>query len=200
VNLKLAGAKASHTYRDLLTYPPRCNPNLLRRHELSLARRSGLPGGLEPEPQCAQCWRDDECGFRPHRNAKLRRDHKIHITDAPPDTIEPSEHDTSERSRETEALDSQRNAGMGEDRDAGTVAGLPPGEAGRSVHNWRLKIHEFARRMSRVLRKYAKFIGPGFMVSVAYIDPGMHFQPSSCQLQNSQPVANLMLKETTRLM
>ncbi|KAH7089857.1 natural resistance-associated macrophage protein-domain-containing protein, partial [Paraphoma chrysanthemicola] len=28
------------------------------------------------------------------------------------------------------------------------------------------------RHLVRVLRKYAKFVGPGFMVSVAYIDPG----------------------------
>jgi metal iron transporter len=158
------------------------------------------PEGWNQNPNALNAGATTNADFDHIANAKLRRDHKIHITDAPPETIEPSEYGMSERSRETEALDSQCNAGMGEDRDAGTVAGSPPGEAGRSVHNWRLKIHKFARRMSRVLRKYAKFIGPGFMVSVAYIDPGMHFQPSSCQLQNSQPVANLMLKETTRPM
>jgi metal iron transporter len=30
----------------------------------------------------------------------------------------------------------------------------------------------FARRSGQVLFKYSKFIGPGFLISVAYIDPG----------------------------
>ncbi|EMD85140.1 hypothetical protein COCC4DRAFT_54505 [Bipolaris maydis ATCC 48331] len=38
--------------------------------------------------------------------------------------------------------------------------------------NWHMAIREFARRASAVLLKYARFIGPGFMVAVAYIDPG----------------------------
>ena len=32
----------------------------------------------------------------------------------------------------------------------------------------------WAHKIAKVLRRYAKFIGPGFMVSVAYIDPGAH--------------------------
>ena len=34
-------------------------------------------------------------------------------------------------------------------------------------------IEETVRGIWRVLRKYVKFVGPGWMVSVAYIDPGM---------------------------
>ncbi|KAK5111371.1 hypothetical protein LTR62_005211 [Meristemomyces frigidus] len=32
--------------------------------------------------------------------------------------------------------------------------------------------HRWARKLARVLLRYTKFIGPGFLISVAYIDPG----------------------------
>lgn len=37
---------------------------------------------------------------------------------------------------------------------------------------WIGRVGGFARRSSQVLMKYGKFIGPGFMIAVAYIDPG----------------------------
>jgi len=52
-----------------------------------------------------------------------------------------------------------------------TLGAQPAGRADGSDSNlplWRRGL----RRVGRVLKKYSKFIGPGFMVSVAYIDPG----------------------------
>lgn len=37
---------------------------------------------------------------------------------------------------------------------------------------WMRRVGFFARRNLQVLIKYSKFIGPGFMIAVAYIDPG----------------------------
>ena len=37
---------------------------------------------------------------------------------------------------------------------------------------WNRKVGGFWRRSTQVLVKYSKFIGPGFMIAVAYIDPG----------------------------
>ncbi|KAK5113319.1 hypothetical protein LTR85_010936 [Meristemomyces frigidus] len=42
------------------------------------------------------------------------------------------------------------------------------GVADRKLPFWR----RWLRRTATVLKKYSKFIGPGFMISVAYIDPG----------------------------
>ncbi len=38
--------------------------------------------------------------------------------------------------------------------------------------NWIKSVVGFLRRSGQVLLKYSRFIGPGFMISVAYIDPG----------------------------
>lgn len=43
---------------------------------------------------------------------------------------------------------------------------------GGSGFGWKRGVGGFARRGAQVLGKYGKFIGPGFMISVAYIDPG----------------------------
>ena len=44
----------------------------------------------------------------------------------------------------------------------------PSGNASRFTKNSRMAL----RRFGQILLKFSKFIGPGFMVSVAYIDPG----------------------------
>jgi metal iron transporter len=48
------------------------------------------------------------------------------------------------------------------------------GNAGQSVtgdHSW---FGGKTHKLKKILIKYSKFIGPGFMVSVAYIDPGSY--------------------------
>ncbi|KAK9372337.1 natural resistance-associated macrophage protein-domain-containing protein [Lipomyces chichibuensis] len=37
---------------------------------------------------------------------------------------------------------------------------------------WKVSLARYSRRILAILIKYAKFVGPGFMIAVAYIDPG----------------------------
>ena len=41
------------------------------------------------------------------------------------------------------------------------------------AHVFRRKAENAFLRTKAILSKYAKFVGPGFMVAVAYIDPGV---------------------------
>jgi metal iron transporter len=47
--------------------------------------------------------------------------------------------------------------------------------ASRTINDWCMALRGLPVRASKILRKYATFIGPGFMVSVAYIDPGGYY-------------------------
>lgn len=114
-------------------------------------------------------------------NARLRRDHRIDPANGSTSEIEPSEqHNAGEEDNgiKLTALHSQGNIAIGNEKGPGAVAGAPSGtsreSAGRAT-NWRTTGRGFSQQALRVLRKYAKFIGPGFMVAVAYIDPGTHF-------------------------
>ncbi|KAF2243587.1 natural resistance-associated macrophage protein [Trematosphaeria pertusa] len=111
-------------------------------------------------------------------NARLRRDHRIDPANGSTSEIEPSEqHNAGEEDNgiKLTALHSQGNIAIGNEKGPGAVAGAPSGtsreSAGRAT-NWRTTGRGFSQQALRVLRKYAKFIGPGFMVAVAYIDPG----------------------------
>jgi metal iron transporter len=132
------------------------------------------PEGWNQNPNALNADATTNADFDHMANAKLQRDHRIDPADATTGVIEPTERDMTERPHNTKPFDGQRTAGTSGDNGSGTLIGSPPGDAGRGNKNWRMKIHEFPRRGSRVLLKYAKFIGPGFMVSVAYIDPGPH--------------------------
>jgi metal iron transporter len=143
------------------------------------------PEGWNQNPNALNADATTNADFNHMANAKLQRDHRIDPADVVPDMIEPSEINAAERPNSTKALDGECNAGVVEDTRAGTIVGSPPGTAGRSAGSWRLKMHEFPRKVSRVLLKYAKFIGPGFMVSVAYIDPGIHASPPTILMSSS---------------
>jgi metal iron transporter len=111
-------------------------------------------------------------------NARLRSDHCIETADGPTSEIEPNEHNTVDSEGNAtgfKALDGKGQVAVEE--KAGRLDSAPPtsgnGGAGR-VDDWRDARRGFAQKLLAVLRKYAKFVGPGFMVAVAYIDPGMH--------------------------
>jgi len=115
-------------------------------------------------------------------NARLRRDHKL----KGPDALQP-EPDAVQQPDGSEDMDMDRNKAGGA-RCVGVEGGEEKGEAmltetmqydpigSNNPHGgqddkaplWRRAF----RRTGRVLLKYSKFIGPGFMISVAYIDPG----------------------------
>lgn len=53
----------------------------------------------------------------------------------------------------------------------------PRGTPSNAATPLRTTIFGLPRRLTQILLKYAKFIGPGFMVAVAYIDPGRFILP-----------------------
>jgi len=59
--------------------------------------------------------------------------------------------------------------------DGGAARGGSSGGGGNGKKkSWREGVGEFYQRAQEVFLKYVRFIGPGFMVAVAYIDPGMY--------------------------
>jgi metal iron transporter len=127
-------------------------------------------------------------------NARLRRDDRIDHADALLVRKENTKLDIDRGSDST--TKSKAIAGHGgivtdEDKRCGADTGLPCGDprgnTTRVLGGLRTTIRERAQEGSKILLKYARFIGPGFMVAVAYIDPGKGFfliwhSPSSCPL------------------
>jgi metal iron transporter len=122
-------------------------------------------------------------------NARLRCDHCIDTTDGTTSDIKTNEHIAVEgegntRTLEPKAFNDQKNALISEEKalPSGSASGSQSNGSGRvdTIHNYRLVACGFSQKALAVLRKYAKFIGPGFMVAVAYIDPGMLSTLSSC--------------------
>ena len=111
-------------------------------------------------------------------NARLQRDHRIDTADGASE-IQPSEHQPAKEDNnnlKSEAVGGQGNIVLG-DKGPGVAASSlfsSGGRAGRAgdVHS---TFRGLRQKAAKVLRKYAKFIGPGFMVAVAYIDPGKQF-------------------------
>lgn len=74
---------------------------------------------------------------------------------------------------------SERDVDSAQDYDAGWDgnsrhnAKRPGQKVARQSRRAFNAVEETAKGAWRVLRKYAKFVGPGWMISVAYIDPGM---------------------------
>jgi metal iron transporter len=108
-------------------------------------------------------------------NARLRSDHCIDTTDGPASEIETKEQDITEGDGNTAGLKSvagKGNAAISEKKVSALGAGSPSSRSGGAAGHWHLVVHHFWQKALAVLRKYAKFVGPGFMVAVAYIDPG----------------------------
>jgi metal iron transporter len=107
-------------------------------------------------------------------NARLQRDHRIDTAGAPTSDIGRSEQHEDEGGQNNihlKTLDGQAAFAVADGKGflgpgAASVSARPTGSRANGV---RRVLH----RALAVLRKYSTFIGPGFMVSVAYIDPGM---------------------------
>ncbi|OCK84083.1 natural resistance-associated macrophage protein [Lepidopterella palustris CBS 459.81] len=107
-------------------------------------------------------------------NARLQRDHRI-------DPADPSRADLeSPRQEIVEENQNTTQSGLGESKSVIKVAKaqstVSPGDGGnngrRGSRNLKSTIHDTAKKAIQVVAKYGKFVGPGFMVAVAYIDPG----------------------------
>lgn len=107
-------------------------------------------------------------------NARLRSDHRIDPASGSPD-IQPSQRDAADRDDgdpRLKMLDGEGNVKI-EERGAPSPSAASPSRGGGSLKDFcRWIHHRFPKQGLRVLRRYTKFIGPGFMVAVAYIDPG----------------------------
>lgn len=111
-------------------------------------------------------------------SARLQRDHRIDPGDGHTAEIEPSEPHISEgdSTGKLKAILGQRNIGTRNRKRLNSITGPNSsslgGTVGRLDNNGCLPVRTPFRKAVQILRKYAKFIGPGFMVAVAYIDPG----------------------------
>jgi metal iron transporter len=110
-------------------------------------------------------------------NARARDDHRIDRLDANGGTgiVEhpAAEEDDPNRSKAFDGL--CRRSGPARRKDLSTVPAVrgSPDTAGVNddVAQRRARGGVFGKAIE-VVRKYLKFVGPGFMVAVAYIDPG----------------------------
>jgi metal iron transporter len=118
-------------------------------------------------------------------NARRQRGHRIDPADDTAE-IEPSEQqnvqgDEKAIKPEGEAGRSSITVGDKSSGGPGAAVGILSNTGGipNRKSNARFTFRGLHQRAARVLRKYAKFIGPGFMVAVAYIDPGrLPFYPT----------------------
>lgn len=117
-------------------------------------------------------------------NARLQRDHRIDPANGPTSEIEPpNEQNTTEeedKAIKLKALDEQGHVTVNKGKSPDSVAGTPSRGVAARAANWRTTGRGFSKKALAVLRRYAKFIGPGFMVAVAYIDPGTLLLFDSC--------------------
>lgn len=114
-------------------------------------------------------------------NSRQLRDHRIDLRESCHDesilsarpydmdkskVVGPGSGKTETGTQEQQTSASRGDLGVAAATRGHTQDGLsPPVAAGN--HLWKT-----ARTIGRVLQKYSKFVGPGFMISVAYIDPG----------------------------
>ena len=112
-------------------------------------------------------------------NARLQQDHRIDPADALTVKAEPDERNVTEGLETTAKsmmADSKGSAALRQQKSSCVIDSSPSqgsgGNTGCLTHDWRSPIRVLYRGISSVFRKYAKAIGPGFMVAVAYIDPG----------------------------
>lgn len=115
-------------------------------------------------------------------NARLQRDHRVGVggeaTEA--DMVASQQHPkTPDKTASATIADAGEGGGDGGQRRAGDGAESPERNnsdsqtlSDRQPSRVPPVINRSFHRVKSVLLKYARFVGPGFMVSVAYIDPG----------------------------
>ena len=114
-------------------------------------------------------------------NARLQRDHRIDPVDPSWANVDPGqEHIVEEENTAPLDTGNVMSSAKGSERFVASTATVSAsssprngGNNGRKVlRDWGNSLQGMARRIVEVLIKYGKFVGPGFMVAVAYIDPG----------------------------
>ena len=114
-------------------------------------------------------------------NARLQRAHRIDTADGAASDIERDGQDADRnKGFALKALNGQGHVAItGNKGLASPATGLEVGGRGGGDASGGggagTAMEGFPQKSLAALRKYTKFIGPGFMVAVAYIDPGMPF-------------------------
>lgn len=114
-------------------------------------------------------------------NARLQRDHRVGIgeeTDA--EVLASQQHPKGpDKTATTTIAAAGEGGGDGEEGNAGEGHAGPERSSSSGLserpsrqHSRTPSFAQLTRRVKNIVVKYAKFVGPGFMISVAYIDPG----------------------------
>lgn len=110
-------------------------------------------------------------------DARRQRDHKLRDQDVPNIELVATPEGQYGADSSRHSYESKRSAkahDRGESMLEQVMGTGPDSEASISNHStegkpaWRRAVH----KLVHVLKRYRKFVGPGFMISVAYIDPG----------------------------
>ncbi|KAF2690166.1 natural resistance-associated macrophage protein [Lentithecium fluviatile CBS 122367] len=134
-----------------------------------------IPEGYNQNPNALNADATTRADMNHMASARLRSDHCIDTADGPTSEIEPNGQNTIEgegNASGLKALDGKGNVAVGEEKALGSGAASPTRGSGSGAGKWRSTGRGVSQKALAVLRKYAKFVGPGFMVAVAYIDPG----------------------------
>lgn len=113
-------------------------------------------------------------------NARLQRDHRVGVGEATDtELVAPQQIAKGPDKNGTSIIAAAGEGGGdgGQGRRSGDGAGSPerntsPSPAASTRQPFRSSVNTLFHRIKSVLVKYGKFMGPGFMISVAYIDPG----------------------------
>ena len=111
-------------------------------------------------------------------NARLQRDHRIEGEQGPDVEIVALQQPLKDKDKIPLPIDGSGDgalsgveiASIKEESAAGDIARISGTIS--DEHQRASKMLAWSRKVGRVLRKYSTFVGPGFMISVAYIDPG----------------------------
>lgn len=102
-------------------------------------------------------------------NARKQREHTLSDPAQTPDAERIAHTDTIEPHEKT--TDEPRGSDGANEKDPANASTATASHAADPSPRQPF-YHRYAHHLFKILRTYAKFIGPGFMISVAYIDPG----------------------------
>lgn len=131
------------------------------------------PEGWNQSPRDLNADATTRADFEHVASARMRRDHRSDGTDAidfvagMAELASKGDRGSPPTSKELQGLRHGRIAPSQQD-PTGTLSC----HVVTTSNDWRAKGQRCVNKTCLTVRKYLKFIGPGFMVSVAYIDPG----------------------------
>lgn len=161
------------------------------------------PDGYNQSPNALNADATTRADMNRVANARTRQDHRIDTADGTVAEIELGEQHMEEEGLGGRAAGGGKGGVGVEERGVGEIGvgrgdakytgskaagegagGAMQGPAKKeTADGWAGRA---GKKVLAVLRKYAKFVGPGFMVAVAYIDPGM-LPLTTCSVPSTYP-------------